>query len=120
MNRSSDSDSQSSSFDGEGHRGGWGTMKFLMTGVRVSRRYRPIRGAGGFVPRRGARCIVIGTWSEPVEGREDSQLRTNSRRWGLSNTRSITKRWALPARGNLVYSPGGFRSAKPASAAFSK
>jgi len=64
--------------------------------------------------------IVIGTWSEPVEGREASPLYTTGRRRGLVKARSSTEGQALPTRGNLVYSPGGFKRAKPASAAFSK
>jgi len=67
-----------------------------------------------------ARVIVIGMWSEPVEGREASQLLTRERRGGFAKARSITEGRALPTRGNLVYSPGGVRRAKPASAAFSK
>jgi len=57
--------------------------------------------------------IVIGMWSEPVEGREASQLLTRGRRWGFPKARSMTEGRALPTRGNLVYSPGGLRRAKP-------
>ena len=64
--------------------------------------------------------IVIGMWPEPVEGREASQLFTRGRRWGFAKATSITEGRALPTRGNLVYSPGGLRWAKPDSAAFSK
>ena len=64
--------------------------------------------------------IVIGMWSEPVEGREDSQLLTRGRRLGFAKARSKTEGRDLPTRGNLVYSPGGLRRAKPDSAAFSK
>jgi len=64
--------------------------------------------------------IVIGMWLEPVEGRELSQLFTTGRRRGLVKARSVIEGRALPTRGNLVYSPGGLRRAKPASAAFSK
>jgi len=66
------------------------------------------------------RVIVIGMWSDPVEGREASQLLTMGRRRGFAKARSITERRALPTRGNLVYSPGGLRRAKRDSAAFSK
>jgi len=64
--------------------------------------------------------IVIGMWSEPVEGREDSQFLTRWRRWGFAKARSKTEGRELRTRGNLVYSPGRLRSAKPDSAAFSK
>jgi len=63
---------------------------------------------------------VIGTWSDPVEGREASQLFTRGRRRGFAKARSIPEGRAVPTRGNLVYSPGGLRRAKPDSAAFSK
>jgi len=62
----------------------------------------------------------MGTWSEPVEGREASQLFTRGRRGGFAKARSMTEGRALPTKGNLVYSPGGFRRGKPDSAAFSK
>jgi len=64
--------------------------------------------------------IVIGMWSEPVEGREASQLFTTGRRRGFPKAKCITVGRALPTRGNLVNCPGGLSSAKPASAAFSK
>jgi len=67
-----------------------------------------------------ARLTVIGMWSEPVEGREASQLFTSGRRGGFPKARSMTEGQALPTRGNLVYSPGGLRRAKRASPAFSK
>ena len=121
MRRSSDTDSHSSSFGGVGQGGGGGTLKALMIGVRVSQSVSAYRGCRGFCSREGgARVIVIGIWSEPVEGREACQLFTTGRRRGLAKARSITEGRAFPTRGNLVYSPGGLRSAKPASAAFSK
>jgi len=64
--------------------------------------------------------IVIGMWSEPVEGREDSQFLTRGRRWGFAKARSKTEGRDLPTRVNLVYSPVGLGRAKPDSAAFSK
>jgi len=66
------------------------------------------------------RVIVIGMWSERVEGREASQLLTRGRRGGFAKARSKTEGRALPTRANLVYSPGGLRRAKPDSASFSK
>ena len=64
--------------------------------------------------------IVIGIWSDPVEGSEASQLLTSGRRGGFAKARSMTEGRALPTMGNLVYSPGGLRRANPDSAAFSK
>jgi len=79
----------------------------------------PHRGRGGFWFAEGvAKVIVIGMWSEPVEGREASQLFTWGRRGGFAKARSMTKAPAWPTRGNRVYSPGGLRRAKPDSAAF--
>jgi len=62
----------------------------------------------------------MGTWSEPVEGRETSQLLTRGRRGGFAKARSMTDERALPTKGILVNFPRGFRRTKPDSAAFSK
>ena len=119
--RFSDSDIHSSCFGGVGHDGAAGTLKPLTIGSKVSLSVSAHRGRGDFWCREGAaRVIVIGTWSEPVEGREASQLLTRGKRGGFAKARSITEGRALPTRGNLVYSPGGLKRAKPDSAAFSK
>jgi len=119
--RLSDSDIHLSSFRGVGHGGAVRTLKPLIIGSRVSQSVSPHRGRGGFWVREGAaRVIVIGMWSEPVEGMEASQLVTRGRRGGFAKARSITEGRAWPTRGNLVYAPGGWRRAKPDSAAFSK
>jgi len=62
----------------------------------------------------------MGIWSELVEGRETSQPLTIGRWRELRKDRSITKGRALPTKGNLVYSPEGFRGSTPGSAAFWK
>jgi len=119
--RFSDSDIHSSSFGGVAQDGAGGTLNPLMIGSRVSQSVSADRGRGGFLFREGVpRVIVIGMWSEPVEGREASQLLTRGRRGGFAKARYITEGRALPTRGNLVYWPGGLRRAKPDSAAFSK
>ena len=106
---------------GEGQSGAGGTRKVLMRGDSVSQSVSDHLGRLGVGIREGgARLIVIGTWSEPVEGRETSHDLNSGRRWGFAKARSITEGRALPTKGNLVYSPGGLRRAKPASAAFSK
>jgi len=98
-----------------------GTLKSLIVGPSVSQSVSAQRERGSFWCREGAvRVIVIGTWSEPVEGREASQLLIRGRRGGFAKARSMTEGRALPTKGNLVYSPGGLRRAKPDSAAFSK
>jgi len=118
--RSSDSDIHSSSFGTVGHDGAAWILNPLMIGSRVSQSVFAHRGRGGFWFREGtARVIVIGMWSEPVEGREASQLLTRGRSAGFAKARSISEGRALPTRGNLVNAPGGLRSALD-SAAFSK
>jgi len=82
--RLSDSDIHSSSCGGVGHDGAAGTLKPLTIGSRVTQSVSAQRGRGGFWFRAAeARVIVMGTWSEPVEGREASQLLTRGRRGGL-------------------------------------
>jgi len=64
--------------------------------------------------------MVMGTWSEPVEGREVSQPLPKSRSRGFAKARSMTEGRTFPQRGNLVYTPGEFSRPKPPSAANSK
>ena len=87
---------------GAGRRGG-GTLKLSIRGVRVSQSVwshpnwwwaRTEDGEGT--------SIVIGTWSEPVEGRGVSHPLTNGRCRGLGQARSITEGHAIPERGNMV------------------
>jgi len=114
--RLSDSDIHSYSLGGVGHDGAGGTLKPLMIGVMVSLSVSSHFGRGVFWLKLGAvRVIVIGMWSEPVEGSEASQLFTNGRRGGFAKARSMTEGRAFPARGNLVYSQRGLRSMKPVS-----
>jgi len=62
----------------------------------------------------------IGTWSEPLEGREASHRLTNDGSRALAKARLMTEGRAFPERGNLVPTPGELRTAKPASTANSK
>jgi len=64
-----------------------------------------------------ASSMVMGKWCKPVKGREDSHPLTKGRRRGFANAKSITEERAFPERGNLVYTPGEFRRAKPPSPA---
>jgi len=64
--------------------------------------------------------MVIGTSSEADEGREVSQPLTKGTSTAFAKARSITEGRAFPERGNLVYTPGEFSRANPASAANSK
>jgi len=119
--RFSDSDIHSSSCGGVGHDGAAGTLKPLRIGSSLSQSVSAQRRRGGFWFREGAaRVIVIGMWSEPVEGREASQLLIRGRKGGFAKARSMTEGRAFPTKRNLVYSPGQLRRANPASPAFSK
>jgi len=103
------------------HGGAARTLKPLTIGSRVTQSVSAQRGCGGFRFREGAaRVIVIGMWSEPVEGREASELLIRGRRGGFAKARSMTEGRELPTKGKLVYLPGWLRRAKPDSAAFSK
>jgi len=105
----------------EGQGGAGGIRKFLMRGESVSQSLSDHKGHLGLGIRvGGARLIVIGTWSEPVEGRELSKDLNIGRRRGFAKARTITAGRALPTKGNRVYSSGGLTRAKPASAAFAK
>jgi len=64
--------------------------------------------------------MLMGTWLEPVKGRDVSQLLTKGRSRGLEKARSINEGRAFPARENLVYTPGELRRVKPPRAANSK
>jgi len=87
-----DSDIHSCSFGGVGHDGAAWTLQPLMIGSRVSQSVCAYPGRGGFRFREGvARVIVIGMWSDPVEGREASQLFTRGRSGGFPKARSITE-----------------------------
>jgi len=97
--RSSDPDIHSSSCGGVAQGGAAGTLKPLMIGSRVSQSVSAQRGRGGFWFEDGAvRVIVIGTWSEPVEGREASQLLIRGRRRGFAKARS-DRRACVPCQG---------------------
>jgi len=82
--------------------GGRGTLKDLITGVRVSQSVSAHLGCGGFrLSEGGAMVIVMGMSSEPGEGRVASQIFSNGRRRGLAKARSMTKGRACQPRGTL-------------------
>jgi len=61
-----------------------------MIGSSVSQSVSAHRWRGGFWLREGvARVIVIGMWSDLVEGREASQLFTRGRSGGFAKARSM-------------------------------
>ena len=59
-------------------------------------------------------------WSEPLAWRVVSQLLTKGMSRGLAKARSMREGCAFPKRGNLVYTPGELRRAKPPSPANTK
>ena len=64
-----------------------------MMGERVSQSVSDARGRPGIWVKVGwAQSIVIGTWSELVEGRETFQPLIIGRRMGLAKDRSMTAR----------------------------
>jgi len=75
-----------------------------MIGSRVSQSVSAHRRRGAFWFREGvASVIVIGMWSDQVEGREASRLFTRGRSGAFAKARSMTEGGALPTSGNLVY-----------------
>jgi len=77
---------------GERKTGAGGTRKFGIRGDSVSQSVSHHLGRLGLGIRvGGARFIVIGTWSEPVQGRETSHDLNNGRRRGFAKARSITE-----------------------------
>jgi len=96
-------------------------MKFLMIGESSSQSaWSHLRRGGAGSEDGDASKIVIGTWSEPIKGREVSQLLTNGRSRGFAKARSMTEGRAFPERGNLLYRPEEFSTVKPPNAANSK
>jgi len=77
---------------GEGQVGAGGIRKFLMRGDSVTQSVSAHLGRLGLRIIVGEdRLIVIGTWSELVEGRETSHDLNNGSRRGFAKARSITE-----------------------------
>jgi len=96
-------------------------MKFLMFRQSSSQSvWSHMRCGGARSTDRAASSMVMGTWSEPGEGREVSAVFTKRRSRRLAKARSITEGRAFAVRGNLVYPPREFSRAKLPSAAYSK
>ena len=66
------------------------------------------------------RRIVIGMWSDPVEGRGESQDLKKGIRVGDVKARSITEGLAVPGSGKRVYTPGVLSKLYPRSEALEK
>ena len=93
-----------SSWSGEGDNGAGGMWRALMGPSKASQSALSHMGRGG--PRSlvgAARRTSMGTWSDPVEGREmASQDRNAGRIWGLAKERSMALGLKVPESGNLV------------------
>ena len=93
----------------------------LKAGERESQSVRDQLGTGGGAEEIGwAKVRVIGTSSEPVEGREVSQERKKGNKSGDANERSITEGRVAMSQGKRVNTPGRLRSSKPRSATLEK
>lgn len=105
----------------EGHGGCTGMLNFVTRSESVPQAgLSHLRQGGAGAEHGKASSIVIGTWSEPVDRREESHPLTNARSKWLVKARSITARGACPERGNLVYMHGEFSIAEQPTAANAK
>src|SRR5437868_11686878 len=78
-------------------------------------------GVGGGGRSKGAESsMVMGTWSDPVDGREVSQLWKKGAAAGLAKEISRTPGRLEESNGNRVKIPGILRGEKPRSVALSK
>src|SRR5437879_13653697 len=78
-------------------------------------------GVGGGGHNKGAdSSMVMGTWSDPVDGREVSQLWKKGAAAGLAKEMSRTPGQVEELKGNRVKIPGILRREKPRYAALSK
>src|SRR5207302_3449412 len=78
-------------------------------------------GVGGGGRSKGAESsMVIGTWSDPVDGREVSQLWKKGAAAELAKEMSRTLGWVEELNGNRVKILGTLRREKLRSAALSK
>src|SRR5437660_3317607 len=77
-------------------------------------------GVGGGGRRKGGESsMVMGTWSDPVDGREVSQLWKKGAAAGLAKEMSRTPGRVEESKGNRVKIPGTLRRDKLRSAALS-
>ena len=93
-----------SSWSGEGESEAGGIWRSLIESSKLTQSALSHMGRGGARSSVGvARWMRIGTWSDPVEGREvASQDRKAGRMRGLANARSMALGLKEPERGNLV------------------
>ena len=93
-----------SSWLGEGVSGGGGTGQFLSLSVSPGQSASCQRGLGLSLWGEGGRMrIQMGTWSDPVDGRDDaSQERKAGNIFGLAKVRSMALGLWVPVKGNRV------------------
>ena len=94
-------ENHSLSWAGEGWGGAGGVRKATSRRRRESQSVRSQQGVlGRGVPSGGASVMRMGTWSEPVEGRDEaSQDAKAGAIYGLAKARSITPGLCDPERG---------------------
>jgi len=93
-----------SSWPGDGGEGGGGTSQFLSLSVSPGQSASSQHGLGlSLCGVEGRREILMGAWSDPVEGRDDaSQERKAGNICGLANARSMVLGLWLPEKGKRV------------------
>src|SRR5437899_5573356 len=101
--------------------GGLGIRMDSICDFRASLSVLSQLGVGGGVRSRGAESsMVTGTWSDPVDGREVSQLWKKGAAAGLAKEMSRTPGRVEASKGKRVKIPGTLRREKPRSGARSK
>src|SRR5205807_6450732 len=101
--------------------GGIGNLMDSSCDLRAFQSVLSQLGVGGGGRSNGAESsMVMGTWSDPVDGRDVSQLWKKGAAAELAKEMSRTPGWVEESKGNQVKIPGTLRREKPRSAALSK
>src|SRR5205807_8112158 len=101
--------------------GGLGIRMDASCGLRAFQSVLSQLGVGGGGRSKGAESsMIMGTWSDPVDGREVSQLWRKEAAAGLAKEMSRTPGRLEESNGNRVNIPRILRREKPRSAALSK
>ena len=102
--------------------GGEGMSQFFSLSVKPGQSASCQRGLGlSLWGVGGRRAILMGAWSEPVQGRHHASQELNAENLcGLAKARSMVLGLWVPEKGNRVFIPGVLRRVKPRSAAWSK
>ena len=101
--------------------GGIGNLMDSSCGLRAFQSVLSQLGVGGGGRSNGAESsMVMGTWSDPEDGRQVSQLWKKGAAAGLAKEMLRTPGRVEESNGNQVKIPGTLRREKPRSAALSK